>query len=79
MTDFIVECTHSSNAEEDKQIEWLLFVDGACSQESGAGIVLIPPNGEALEYSMRFAFSSTNNIAEYETLIAGMNWHENWK
>ena len=74
LADFIMECTHSSNTEEDKQILlWLLFVDGASSsQGSGVGIVLIPPNGEALEYSMRFAFPSTNNVAEYEALIAGM-------
>ena len=34
--------------------------------------MLVPPNGEALEYFMRFAFPSTNNVAEYEALIAGM-------
>ena len=73
MADFIVECTHSSNAGEDKQTKWLLFVDGASSsQGSGASIVLIPPNDEALEYSMSFAFSSTNNVVEYEALIVGM-------
>ena len=59
--------------EEDKQTEWLLFVDRASSwQGSRASIVLIPPNGEALEYFMQFAFLRTNNIAKYEALIAGM-------
>ncbi|XP_052204008.1 uncharacterized protein LOC127809283 [Diospyros lotus] len=42
------------------------------SQGSEAGIILVPPEGETLEYSLRFAFPSTNNVAEYEALIAGM-------
>ena len=29
LTDFIVECTHSSKMGENKQTEWLLFIDGA--------------------------------------------------
>ena len=73
LADFIMECTHFSNTGEDKQTEWLLFVNGASSsQGSRAGVVLVPPNGETLEYSMRFAFPSTKNVAEYEALIAGM-------
>ena len=56
---------------EDKQAEWLLFMDGVSSlQGSEMGIMLVPPKGEALEYSLRFAFPSTNNVAEYEALIA---------
>ncbi|XP_052206746.1 uncharacterized protein LOC127811074 [Diospyros lotus] len=73
LADFIVECTHSSKVGENKQAEWLLFVDGASGlQGSGTGIVLVSPEGETLEYSLRFAFSSTNNVAEYEALIAEM-------
>ncbi|XP_052190043.1 uncharacterized protein LOC127799867 [Diospyros lotus] len=73
LADFIVECTPSKEAKEKSITEWLLFVDGAASsQGSGAGIVLIPPEGESLEYSLRFAFPSSNNVAEYEALIAGL-------
>ena len=73
MADFIVECTPSKEAEEKSGAEWLLFVYGASnSQGSRAGIVLISPEGEPLEYSLRFAFPSSNNVAEYETLIAGL-------
>ncbi|XP_052177528.1 uncharacterized protein LOC127791585 [Diospyros lotus] len=62
-----------NKVEENKQTEWLLFVDGASSsQGGGAGIVLVSLEGETLEYSLRFAFPSTNNVAEYEALIAGM-------
>ncbi|XP_052185187.1 uncharacterized protein LOC127796825 [Diospyros lotus] len=73
LADFIVEYTPSKEAKEKSITEWLLFVDGATSsQGSGARIVLIPPEGESLEYSLRFAFPSSNNMAEYEALIAGL-------
>jgi len=50
-----------------------MFVNGASSSQGNrARIVLIPPEGDALEYSLRFAFPSSNNEAEYEALIAGM-------
>jgi len=59
LTDFIVECAPSKEAEENSGIEWLLFVDGAASsQGSEVGIVLIPLEREPLEYSLRFAFPS---------------------
>ena len=63
----------SKEAEENSGAEWLLFVDGAASsQGSGAGIFLIPPEREPLEHSLRFAFPSSNNVAEYEALIASL-------
>ena len=74
LANFIVEYTSSKEAEEKSRAEWLLFVDGAASsQGSGAGIVLIPLEGEPFEYSLRFAFSSSNNMAEYEALIADLS------
>ena len=73
LADFIVECTFGAPEEETKASQWTLFVDGASSsQGSGAGVVLISPHGDVLEYSLRFSFPSSNNIAEYEALIAGM-------
>ena len=73
LTDFIVECTFGAPEEENKVPEWTLFVNGASnSQGSGAGVVLTSPHGDVLEYSLRFSFPSSNNIAEYEALIVGM-------
>ena len=46
-------------------------MDGvSSSQGSGARIVLIRPKGEVLENSLHLSFPSTNNVAEYEALIA---------
>ena len=74
LADFIVECTHTQeDLKEENAEEWKLFVDGASStQGSGAGVVLFSPFEDVIEYSLRFSFKSSNNIAEYEALIAGM-------
>lgn len=78
LADFIVECTAAGELEVESRSEWLMFVDGASSsQGNGAGIVLIPPEGDTLEYSLRFAFPSSNNVAEYEALVAGMKLARN--
>jgi ribonuclease HI len=39
---------------------------------AGAGIVLIPPEGDMLKYAIQIEFSATNNVAEYEGLVTGI-------
>ena len=56
-----------------RTMHWKVYVDGAANQRgSGVGIVLISPDGAAIEKSLRLGFSATNNEAEYETLLQGM-------
>nr|GEY47647.1 reverse transcriptase domain-containing protein [Tanacetum cinerariifolium] len=38
----------------------------------GAGLILTNPEGMDFTYALRFMFDTTNNEAEYETLIAGL-------
>ncbi|XP_071740399.1 uncharacterized protein [Rutidosis leptorrhynchoides] len=53
---------------------WDLFTDGAsCAEGAGAGLVLASPSGEEHTYALRFNFDMTNNEAEYEALLAGLN------
>ena len=53
--------------------KWELFVDGASnSKGSGAGIVLISPEGQTLEQAVRLKFTASNNEAEYEALLIGL-------
>lgn len=40
---------------------------------SGAGAILEGPNDLLIEQSLRFEFKASNNQAEYEALIVGMN------
>ncbi|XP_071714613.1 uncharacterized protein [Rutidosis leptorrhynchoides] len=53
---------------------WDLFTDGAsCAEAAGAGLVLASPSGEEHKYALRFNFDVTNNEAEYEALLTGLN------
>lgn len=47
-------------------------MDGAANQKgSGIRLVLISPEGIAIEKPQRFGFLATNNEAEYEALLQG--------
>ena len=53
---------------------WRLSIDGATNaQGSGAGLILTSPDGIDVEYALRFGFQASNNEAEYEVVIAGLN------
>jgi ribonuclease HI len=55
------------------EAKWELFVDGASnSKGSGAGIVLISPEGLVLEQAVRLRFSASNNKPEYEAMLIGL-------
>ena len=52
---------------------WELYVDGAANQRgSGVGLVLVSSEKITIEKSFRLNFSTTNNEAEYEALLKGM-------
>ena len=49
---------------------WLVYMDGSSAQEgNGARILLIDPKKEEFKYFIRFKFSVTNNVTEYEALL----------
>ena len=53
---------------------WKLSVDGvANAQGSGAELILTSPEGINIEYALKFGFQASNNEAEYEAIIAGLN------
>jgi ribonuclease HI len=37
-----------------------------------AGIVVIPPEGDVLKYTIQLEFLATNNNVEYEGLVKGL-------
>jgi len=50
-----------------------MFVDGASNEHgSGAGVVIITPRERKLCYALDLEFPATNNDAEYEAVIAGL-------
>ena len=78
LADFVMEFTSAEPAEKaqtetDPPI-WKLSVDGASNaQGSGASLILTSPEGIDIEYALRFGFHTSNNEAEYEAVIAGLN------
>nr|GEW04943.1 reverse transcriptase domain-containing protein [Tanacetum cinerariifolium] len=83
LADFLIE-TSSTKREEEKdggakkkepepENTWKLFTNEASSSDgSGAGLMLVNPEGKEYTYALRFEFETTNNEAEYEVLIAGL-------
>ena len=70
----LVEAEAAEKTSEPSGPVWKLFVDGSSNaQGSGAGLVLRDPKGLKVNYALRFDFKASNNEAEYEVLIAGLN------
>ncbi|XP_071728021.1 uncharacterized protein [Rutidosis leptorrhynchoides] len=83
LADFMVETTGTDEGSDSTfaQIitpfveteEWKRFTDRASSSYgSGAGLMLVNPEGQEFTYVISFEFSTTNNEAEYEALFAGL-------
>jgi ribonuclease HI len=50
-----------------------MYFDGSYTLKgAGADIVLIPPEGDIFKYAIQLKFAATNNIAEYEWLVTGL-------
>jgi ribonuclease HI len=50
-----------------------MYFDGSYTLKgAGAGVVLIPPEGDVLRYATQLEFAATNNITEYEGLVNGL-------
>ena len=78
LADFIMEFTSAEPAKNAQTVTdlsiWKLSVDGASNaQGSGAGLILTSPEGIDIEYALKLGFHASNNEAEYEAVIAGLN------
>ena len=74
MADFIAEYTQS----EDKRAEglelWSIRTDGSLNQHAGGtGVVIQTPEGDKIECMIQLDFPTTNNEAEYEALVVGLD------
>ncbi|GKV06071.1 hypothetical protein SLEP1_g18002 [Rubroshorea leprosula] len=73
LADFIVECTPCPSTPNPEPNDWTLYVDGASSSNgSGAGALLIGPEGYRSEQALKFNFDAINNMVEYEALLLGL-------
>ena len=59
--------------EDPQEIGWALHVDGASNSKGCRAEAILEKEGEIIvELSIKFDFLISNNLAEYEALIAGM-------
>ncbi|XP_057790809.1 uncharacterized protein LOC131007914 [Salvia miltiorrhiza] len=84
LADFVVDFAPNLIIQADKELcylteepdqtgTWKLYVDGCSNMRgSGLGLVLISPQGDMVEQSIRCQFKATNNEAEYEAMLAGL-------
>ncbi|XP_076899519.1 uncharacterized protein LOC143553398 [Bidens hawaiensis] len=81
LADFVVDFSSDMLEEADLEVQqveetkdpWILFTDGASNvRGTGLGILLKSPQGDIIPQSIACAFQATNNEAEYEALIAGL-------
>ena len=78
LSDFVIECQFAKPEpknmdDSDSPRPWLLYVDGSStSDSSGAGIILLSPEGFKIQQALKFSFQAINNEAEYEAMIAGL-------
>ena len=76
--DFVMEFTSAELAEATQPTSdlliWRLSVDRPINaQGSCASLILTSSEGIDIEYVLRFGFRASNNEAEYEVVIAGLN------
>lgn len=76
LADFVAEFYPRKEMEVIFHVDirpWKVYVDGASNAtRAGARIVIITPEGIRLEHSLRLGFRTSNNEADYESLIAGL-------
>ena len=74
LADFVAEWTEVQLPVLDVSHEyWTMYFNGSVTAPgSGAGVVLISPDGSRLCYAIRLHFLASNNATEYEALINGL-------
>ena len=75
MVDFIAEFSPNQSEldEVDKVRKWIVNVDDSFTlYVGGIGIILKSPEGDKLKYLARLQYQTTNNKAEYEALLKGL-------
>ena len=72
LADFIEKFTPNQGEQDgvDEAQRWVVNVDGSSTLYAGGiGIILKSPKEDRLKYAARLQYQTTNNKAEYETLL----------
>uniref|UniRef100_A0A803NMP5 Integrase catalytic domain-containing protein n=1 Tax=Cannabis sativa TaxID=3483 RepID=A0A803NMP5_CANSA len=76
LADFVIECSRVGDLPDEPVLElptWKVYVDGASNEKgAGAGVILISPQRHQLQSALRFRFFTSNNEAEHEAMLVGL-------
>ncbi|XP_074557050.1 uncharacterized protein LOC141813039 [Curcuma longa] len=68
LVDFLAEVPIDETVEE-----WKVYVVGSSNKQgSGVGVLVISPKGEEVRLAIRLSFKPSNNEAEYEAALVGL-------
>ena len=74
VADFIAEFTNIEGQGVEEPPHWSIHMDGSSNKHTGGiGVVLHSPKGDKIECMVQLDFPTTNNKAEYETLVVGLD------
>ena len=75
LADFIAEFTpgHEDLDKREDDKTWVIHVDGSSTLHTGGiGVILKSPEADTLKHKVRLHYLTTNNEAEYEALLKGL-------
>ncbi|KAJ0947497.1 putative ribonuclease H [Helianthus annuus] len=81
LADFVADFSSDLQKEAELEVQqldetkdpWILHTDGSSNVKgTGLGILLKSPQGDIIPHSIACEFQATNNEAEYEALVAGL-------
>ncbi|XP_028078737.1 uncharacterized protein LOC114280559 [Camellia sinensis] len=79
LADFVAEFAPTQSTELGDPSSAQLYVDGSSNNRgSGAGVVLISPEGFIWKQALKLGWNASNNEAEYEALLAGLRSAEHF-
>ena len=74
VADFIAEFTLGDGQGVEEKRQWNVYTDGSLNRRAGgAGVMIQTPKGDEIRCMIRLDFPTTNNEAEYEALVAGLD------
>ena len=74
VADFIAKYTQSEGKGVEGLRQWSIHTDGSSNQHAGgADVIIQTPEGDKIECMIQLDFPTTNNKAEYEALMAGLD------
>ena len=74
VANFSAKFTNMEGQRAEEHPRWSIYTDGSSNRQAGeVGIVIHSSEGDEIECMVRLNFSTTNNKAEYEALVTGLD------